>query len=140
MTLAVPDGDLPPPRQVVLVAEDAADVREMYRLWMQLSDFEVLEASDGVEAVELTRSRQPDAIIMDLSMPRLDGWHACQQLKADPRTRHIPIVAVSAHAYPDARRRAIEAGCDHFIEKPCTPDTLEACLRTLLGSRPDARA
>lgn len=118
-------------RKVILVAEDADDLREMYRAWMELANLRMIEAIDGVQAVELTRQHQPDAILMDLSMPRLDGWEACRQLKADIRTRHIPIIAISAHGYPDAQRRAIEAGCDHFIAKPCTPDTLEMCLRGL---------
>jgi len=127
-------------RKVILVAEDADDVREMYRVWMELSDFHIIEASDGVQAVDLTRRHHPDAILMDLSMPRLDGWEACRRLKADPDTRDIPIIAVSAHAYPDAERRALDAGCDHFVEKPCTPDTLEACLRDLWSSRSDLPA
>jgi len=124
----------PTERKVILVAEDAADVREMYRAWMELSNLQIIEAIDGVQAVELTRQRQPDAILMDLSMPRLDGWEACRQLKADPQTRHIPIIAISAHSYSDAQSRAIEAGCDYFVAKPCTPDTLEACLRDLWSS------
>ena len=121
----------PTERKVILVAEDADDVREMYRAWMELANLEIIEAIDGVQAVELTRQRQPDAILMDLSMPRLDGWEACRRLKADPKTRHIPIIAISAHGYSDAKRRALEAGCDCFVGKPCTPDTLEACLRDL---------
>ena len=133
----------PPPaeqRQVILVAEDSPDVREMYRIWMELSDFNVVEATDGVQAIHLTHQYHPDAVVMDLSMPRLDGWEACRRLKADPRTRDIPILAVSAHGYSDARRRALEAGCDRFVEKPCTPETLEACLRELLANRPDIPA
>ncbi len=77
---------------------------------MEFSDFRIIEASDGAQAVDLARQHQPDAILMDLSMPRLDGWEACRRLKADPCTRHIPIIAVSAHGYPDAQRRALEAG------------------------------
>jgi len=115
-------------------------VREMYRIWMELSHFNVLEATDGVQAIRLTHQYHPDAVVMDLSMPRLDGWEACRRLKADPRTRDIPILAVSAHGYADARRRALEAGCDQFVEKPCTPDTLEASLRQLLANRPDIPA
>ncbi len=129
-----------PPRKVILLAEDSPDVREMYRLWMELSDFGVIEAVDGMEAITLTHRHHPDVVVMDLSMPRLDGWEACRRLKADPDTRHIPILAVSAHGYRDARRRALEAGCDQFVEKPCTPETLEACLRDLLSKRPDISA
>ena len=128
------------PRKVVLLAEDAPDVREMYRLWMQLAEYEVLEAVDGFQAISLTQQHLPDVIVMDLSMPGVDGWEACRQLKGNPRTRHIPIVAVSAHGYADARRRALEAGCDMFLEKPCAPDRLEECLRALLLNRPDISA
>lgn len=106
-------------RRIVLLAEDAHDVREMYRLWMQLAEYDVLEAVDGAQAIHLTKQHLPDVIVMDLSMPHVDRWEACRQLKKDPRTRHIPIVAVSAHGYADARRRALEAGCDRFLEKPC---------------------
>lgn len=126
----------PTERKVVLLADDSDDVREMYRMWMELANLQIIEAIDGVQAVELTRQRQPDAILMDLSMPRLDGWEACRRIKADPQTRHIPIIAISAHGYSDAHQRAVEAGCDYFLAKPCTPDTLESCLRDLWSSRP----
>lgn len=108
----------------------------MYRVAMELSSFRVLEAEDGLEAIELTHTHQPDAIVMDLSMPRLDGWEACRRLKADPETRRIPILAVSAHAYDDAKARALEAGCDDFLAKPCSPDAVESCVRRLLGMSP----
>ena len=127
-------------RSVILLADDAPDVREMYRLWMELSEFDVLEAADGRQAIELAMQHRPHAIVMDLSMPDVDGWEACRRLKADPLTRHIPIIALSAHGYADAQRRALEAGCDQFVAKPCAPDTLEECLRRVLTNRPDIPA
>lgn len=127
----------PPTATLVLLAEDSPDVREMYRIWMELSKFRVIEAADGLEAIQLTQEHHPDAIVMDLSMPRVDGWEACRRLKANPDTRDIPIVALSAHAYADAGARAVEAGCDEFLPKPCTPDKLESCLRKLLPRRAD---
>ncbi|MEO5896567.1 MAG: response regulator [Vicinamibacterales bacterium] len=135
-----PPGPTEVPRSVVLLADDAADVREMYRLWMELSEFDVLEAADGLQAIDLARQHRPHAIVMDLSMPLVDGWEACRRLKADPRTRHIPIIALSAHGYADAQRRALEAGCDHFVAKPCAPDTLEDSRRRVLSNRPDIPA
>ena len=108
----------------------------MYRIAFELSSFRVLEAGDGLQAIQLTHAHLPDAIVMDLSMPRLDGWEACRRLKADPKTRRIPILAVSAQGYDDAKAKALEAGCDEFLAKPCTPDALESCLRRLLAARP----
>ncbi len=93
----------------------------------------VVEAVDGLEAIQLANAHRPDAIVIDLSMPRLDGWEASRGLKADPHTSRIPILAVSAQGYDDAEAHALQAGCDEFLAKPCSPEALESCLRRLLG-------
>src|SRR4029077_11912212 len=89
---------------------------------------------NGREAIDQARALQPDMILMDASMPVLDGWQATRALKADPATRHIPILALTAHAFDDARREAKAVGCDGFVTKPCLPDDLVDKIRSFLGS------
>ncbi|HEY2433730.1 MAG TPA: response regulator [Vicinamibacterales bacterium] len=119
-------------RELVLVVEDYQDAREMYAAYLQFSGFEVAEASNGIEAVEKTTALLPDIVLMDLALPRMDGWEATRRLKADPRTRHIPVVALTGHALPGHSDGAREAGCDAFVTKPCLPDALVAEIRRLL--------
>jgi CheY-like chemotaxis protein len=103
----------------VLVAEDHADIRLMMKFMLKTKGHVVLEASNGREAVEMAGSSYPDLILMDLSMPVLDGFEATRQIKALEATRHIPVVAVSAHCNePDGCRKAIEAGCSDCVSKP----------------------
>ena len=119
-------------RQLVLVVEDYQDAREMYAAYLQFSGFDVAEAANGVEAVEKTTELLPDIVLMDLALPRMDGWEATRRLKADPRTRHIPVVALTGHALAGHADGAREAGCDAFVTKPCLPDALVAEIRRLL--------
>jgi len=119
-------------RPLVLVVEDYQDAREMYAAYLQFSGFDVAEASNGIEAVEKTTELQPDIVLMDLALPRMDGWEATRRLKGDSRTRHIPIVALTGHALAGHADGAREAGCDSFVTKPCLPDALVAEIRRLL--------
>jgi two-component system cell cycle response regulator DivK len=119
---------------LVLLAEDFEDARELYRDYLEFSGFDVKTATNGREAIELAQSLLPDLILMDASMPVLDGWQATKRLKADPATKHIPILALTAHAFDDARREANAAGCDGFVTKPCLPDDLVAEVRATLDS------
>jgi CheY-like chemotaxis protein len=125
-------------RQLVLVVEDYQDAREMYAAYLQFSGFDVAEASNGLEAVEKTTELLPDIVLMDLALPRMDGWEATRRLKADARTRHIPVVALTGHALAGHADGAREAGCDAFVTKPCLPDALVAEIRRLLD-RPRAK-
>jgi CheY-like chemotaxis protein len=125
-------GARPRERQLVLVVEDYQDAREMYAAYLQFSGFDVAEASNGVEAVEKTTELLPDIVLMDLALPRMDGWEATRRLKADPRTRHIPVVALTGHALAGHADGARDAGCDSFVTKPCLPDALVAEIRRLL--------
>ena len=120
------------PRPLVLVAEDFEDARELYRDYLEFSGFAVETAPDGRRAIDRAVALQPDVILMDASMPVLDGWQATRELKANPATRHIPVIALTAHAFEDARQDAKAAGCDGFIAKPCAPDDLVAKLRSTL--------
>ena len=108
----------------ILLVEDYDDAREMYRDYLEFSGFAVHTARDGHEALEKARSVMPDLILMDLSMPGLDGWEATRRLKADPATSSLVVVALSAHALAAEGERARQAGCDGFIAKPCLPHDL----------------
>jgi CheY-like chemotaxis protein len=122
----------PRERQLVLVVEDYQDAREMYAAYLQFSGFDVAEAANGIEAVEMATDLLPDIVLMDLALPRMDGWEATRRLKADPRTRQIPVVALTGHALAGHADGAREAGCDSFVTKPCLPDALVAEIRRLL--------
>lgn len=109
---------------VILLVEDFADARDMYREYLEFSGFTVETACDGHEAIVKAHEHNPDLILMDLSLPGLDGWEATKRLRADPATAHLMIVALSAHALAADWERARQAGCDGFIAKPCLPQDL----------------
>jgi len=117
---------------LVLLAEDFEDARELYRDYLQFSGFDVETANNGREAVTRALELQPDLILMDASMPVLDGWQATRELKSNPATQHIPVLALTAHAFDDARREARTVGCDGFVTKPCLPDDLVTKVRAVL--------
>ncbi len=123
---------------LVLVVEDYRDAREMYAAYLQFSGYRVAEATDGVEAIEKALDLMPDIILMDLALPKMDGWEATRRLKLDERTRHIPIVALTGHALAGHAEGARQAGCDAFITKPCLPDALVAEIQRMLTSRQGA--
>jgi two-component system cell cycle response regulator DivK len=117
---------------LVLVVDDYTDAREMYSDFLVFSGFRVAEAKDGSEAIDKAIEIQPDLILMDLSLPGVDGWEATRRLKADDRTRGIPIVALTGHALAGDAQTALRAGCDAFITKPCLPADLVVEVRRML--------
>lgn len=117
---------------LILLAEDFEDARELYRDYLEFSGFSVATANNGREAIDQAVAMQPDIILMDASMPVLDGWQATRELKANPTTKHIPVLALTAHAFDDARREAKAVGCDGFVTKPCLPDDLVNQVRAVL--------
>jgi two-component system cell cycle response regulator DivK len=119
---------------LILVVDDYQDAREMYAEYLQFSGFRVAEARNGNEAVEQAFALKPDLILMDLSLPGMDGWEATRRLKADEGTRHIPIVALTGHALAGASEGAKRAGCDSFVTKPCLPDDLVVEVRRMLNA------
>lgn len=119
---------------LILVVDDYQDAREMYAEYLQFSGFRVAEARNGNEAVAQAFSLRPDLILMDLSLPGMDGWEATRVLKADERTRHIPVVALTGHALAGASEGARKAGCDSFVTKPCLPDDLVVEVRRMLDT------
>ena len=125
---------------LILLAEDFEDARELYRDYLEFSGFTVETAANGREAIDRALALMPDLILMDASMPILDGWQATKELKANPSTRQIPILALTAHAFDDARQEAKAVGCDGFVTKPCLPDDLVTKVRaTLEGGRKKRR-
>jgi two-component system, cell cycle response regulator DivK len=130
----------PTAKPLILVVEDFDDAREMYRDYLEFSGFRVETARDGREAIDKTRELRPDLVLMDLSLPGLDGWEATRLLKAAPDTRDILIIALSAHALAAEGERARAAGCDGFIAKPCLPpDLVREIGKYLKGHGADRR-
>lgn len=107
--------------KTILIVEDDADSRFVLREELEYSGYKVMEACDGQEAITKAQREQPALILMDLGLPVLDGWEATHRLKADPRTCHIPIIVLTAYTMSADRERALKAGCDGYIAKPCDP-------------------
>jgi CheY-like chemotaxis protein len=118
----------------ILIADDYEDNRELLRLILASADYEVREACDGRECLEMAKAEPPDLIMVDLSMPVLDGWSVFQALKADERTSAIPCVAVTAYAEPD-RERALKAGFSGFLSKPFRSEDLLDIVNQVLTRR-----
>ncbi|MGE4217851.1 MAG: response regulator [Alphaproteobacteria bacterium] len=102
----------------ILVVEDNEMNRDLLVRRLQRKGFEVISAADGAEGIARASSDHPDVVLMDMSLPVMDGWEATKALKADERTRSIPVIALTAHAMADDRERALEAGCDEYDTKP----------------------
>lgn len=116
----------------VMVVEDFEDNRFMMRRLLEMSGYRVLEAVNGEEAVELAQRERPGLILMDLSLPQLDGLAATRRIRQHPELREVPIVAVSAHDTADFHADALAAGCNDYVTKPIDFDQLEALLGRLL--------
>lgn len=125
---------------LVLVVDDFEDNRAMYVEYLQFQGFHVAEAVNGLEAVERTHALMPVVIVMDLSLPVMDGWEATRRIKADPRTKHIRVIALTGHAEPAHAKKAFDAGCDDFVAKPCLPENLLARIREHLPASSTSRS
>ena len=120
----------------VLYVEDNDDNIYMLKMRLELlGDFEVLAAENGEKGCEMAATERPDLILMDLEMPVVDGWEATRRLKANPQTRDIPVIALSAHALAGEREKALAAGCNEFDTKPIEFDRLVATIRQVLTRR-----
>jgi CheY-like chemotaxis protein len=126
-------------RPKVLLVDDYPDAREMYSEYLQFSGFDVLEAANGMEALERAVNGSPDVILMDLSLPVMDGWEATRRLKADKRTADIPVVALTGHALAGISEGARQAGCDAFVTKPCLPEDLVKEIKKVLDQAPPTK-
>ena len=117
----------------ILLVEDNEMNRDMLSRRLNRRGFEVLIAEDGGLAVSMTRDERPDLVLMDMSLPVMDGWEATRQLKADPETASIPIIALTAHAMASDREQAMEAGCDDYDSKPVDLPRLLGKIDALLA-------
>ena len=127
------DRPLPPSRQrrLVLLVDDCQDTRELYAEYLELSGFDVKEADDGIVAINEAVRVRPDVIVMDMSLPRLDGREAARQLRSDERTRSIPLVIISGY---DAETLPANDGLwDHYLGKPCPPEDLVSVIGRLVA-------
>jgi len=121
------------PGPTILLVEDNDDNRVVYRTMLNHFGFRVVEATDGGEALRCVRDDRPDLILMDISIPVMDGWETTRTLKADPETARIPVIAVTAHALESDRARAEEIGFNLFLTKPVEPRRVVTEVRRLLG-------
>jgi two-component system cell cycle response regulator DivK len=116
----------------VLLIEDIEESRDGLARHLRRKGYETLLAVDGREGLDVARAEAPDLILMDMSLPGLDGWEAARQLKASPRTQGIPVIALTAHAMAGDREKALEAGCDDYDTKPVEVARLLAKIQALL--------
>jgi CheY-like chemotaxis protein len=107
--------------RTILLVEDNADNQIIYRRALEHFGYDVLEAIDGEEATRIASAQLPDLVLMDISIPRMDGWEATKRLLADERTKHIPVIALTAHALPSDRARGAEIGFASYLTKPVEP-------------------
>lgn len=124
--------DVVPPSPLVLVVDDYADTRDLYAYYLTRTGYRVEEAADGHEALRKVTESAPDIILMDLSLPGIDGWTLTRMLKHDAKTAGIPLIVLSAHALQHERQRAWDAGCDAFVAKPCLPAALATEIARVL--------
>ena len=126
-------------RPLVLLADDFEDARELYRDYLGVLRLQRRDGQQRPEAIDRAIATQPDLILMDASMPVLDGWQATRALQGQSTTKHIPIIALTAHASDDARQQAKAVGCDGFVTKPCLPDDLVTSVRARWTSPEERR-
>ena len=119
----------------VLLVEDDREGRRLFATWLSQAGFRVLEAHNGFQALERALELQPDVVVTDLNIPGIDGFELTRRLRKDPRTRAVPILAVTGYAaFAADPNRAQRAGCDAVLPKPCSPDDLEMMIRTLINN------
>jgi CheY-like chemotaxis protein len=116
----------------ILIAEDERDIRDLIMFTLRYAGHEVIATNDGAEAVEAVRKEMPDLVLMDVRMPKMTGYQACEIIKADPELAHIPVVFLSAKGQEAEVRTGLEAGAVEYILKPFAPDQLAAKIRSIL--------
>ena len=120
------------PRQTILVVEDSEDILQMMKIILEMDGYRVLEAANGQQAIEHALEELPDLILMDLSMPVMDGWEATRKLRLLEQTHEVPIIGLSAHCHDEPRELAIKAGCNDCIAKPIDEEALNRILSEYL--------
>jgi len=124
----------------ILIVEDNEMNRDMLSRRLERKGYEILLAVNGEMGIDIVRTHVPDLILMDMSLPVMDGWEATRRLKADPALRHIPVIALTAHAMANDRDKALEAGCDDYDTKPIELPRLLAKMEALLIAAPAGSA
>lgn len=125
----------------LLYVEDNDDNLYMLTLWFDVAGgYEIVSAPDGTAGIAMATAERPDLILMDLNLPEIDGWEATRRLKADPATRDIPIIALTAHAMAGDREKALATGCDEFETKPIDFDRLLPKVERLIDAKEDGPA
>ena len=119
--------------KTILIVEDNEDNRLIYSQYLTHGGYRVLEAANGLEGIEAARRERPDIVLMDISMPIMDGLTATRHLKGDPETQSIPVIALTAHAMASDEAMAREAGCDGYISKPVMPKDVRAEVEKWIG-------
>lgn len=119
----------------ILIVEDNMDNYELVRFILERAGYEVFLAMNGRDGVAAARLQKPDLILMDLTMPEMDGWRAAEKLKGDEATKSIPLYALTAHALPSERKRALEAGCDGYVSKPIHMAGFLEVIESALGKK-----
>jgi chemosensory pili system protein ChpA (sensor histidine kinase/response regulator) len=118
--------------RTILVVDDFDDTRLLLRTWLERKGFRVIEAEDGIQAVVVAQEENPDLIIMDLEMPRLDGLAATRRIRKVTELQTVPVVAVSAYGADQFREQALAAGCNEYVSTPFEPETLEEIISSLV--------
>lgn len=124
---------------LVLIVEDNIDNYELVRFLLMRAGYDTLWARNGREGILMAKEEKPDLILMDLSLPEIDGWTATERIKSDPETKHIPIAALTAHTLPGDRQRALDAGCDGYLSKPMNIPLFVDTVANLIA-RPDTKS
>ena len=117
----------------ILIAEDERDIRDLITFTLRYAGYEVIATADGAEAVEAAYREKPDLVLLDVRMPKMTGYEACEIIKADPELAHIPVVFLSAKGQEAEIRTGIEAGASEYILKPFAPEQLAEKIRSILG-------
>jgi two-component system cell cycle response regulator DivK len=117
----------------ILVVEDDPDNRRIVAKTLSVEGYEVVEATDGVQAIAQAHAEHPDLVLMDLALPNMDGWEATRRLKSDPKTRSIPVIALTAVAMRGDEEQARAAGCDDYLSKPARPVTIREMVKKYTG-------
>jgi CheY-like chemotaxis protein len=128
-----------PTHRKVLIVDDDRDARELFTFVLEDAGATVALAEDGVTGLRAALERQPDLVLTDIAMPRMDGINMVRHLREQECTRAIPVVAVTGHIVADLPVRAREAGCDEVVPKPCSPETLVTLVNRYIGRRADDR-
>jgi CheY-like chemotaxis protein len=118
----------------ILIAEDERDIRDLIAFTLKFAGYDIVTANNGEEAVQLTKKELPDLVITDVRMPKMTGYEACKQIKADPATRHIPVVFLSAKGQDAEVQTGLDSGADEYLLKPFAPDQLTRKVADILAA------